>query len=232
MFIQNLPSVSPVVQKHSLSYSRLIICFKGKSANLQLCWCWELHWEKGSPVQCSQRLLDVSGESRRSQRSWRAFPISGKSLNRYPHCGVSWLSVLGHRTQVLVVSEAECGLNFWSWRLARPNPLHIVAVVAKQSRSLDPSSDGVSCKVWVWFPVMTLVPLSKAQNPLHIVVVMAEWSLILGLIPVRGTYKCPLSKALNHICFVKSWEGCAFCSTSQAPSGWYPCLHLYGLWRG
>ena len=31
----------------------------------------------------------------------------------------------------------------------------------------------------------------------------------------------PLSKALNHNCFAKRWEDSVFCSTNQAPSGWY-----------
>ena len=68
--------------------------------------------------------------------------------------------------------------------------------------------------------------LSSSPDPSSGVVSSRVWVRI----PVMTLV--PLSKALNHNCFVKSWEGIAFCSTSQAPSGWYLCLHPYRLWRG
>ena len=51
------------------------------------------------------------------------------------------------------------------------------------------------------------------------------WLMVMTLVP--------LSKALNHSCFVKGWEGSAFCSTNHAGSysEWYQCLHPSGLWR-
>ena len=44
-------------------------------------------------------------------------------------------------------------------------------------------------------------------------------------------YNCFRARHATLIASKKSWEGGAFCSTSQAPSGWrtnYPCLHPYG----
>ena len=72
-------------------------------------------------------------------------------------------------------------------------------------------------------PWHVMTKRSSLQDPSFCVVSSKVWIQIPVMTPV------PLSKALNHNCFVKCWEGSVFCCTSHAPSGEYPNGHPYGL---